>query len=691
MFGLPAARNWVLLAEFQDPTFLMNTAAFELGRNIFKLPYTCTYHHVQVYLNGIYNGLYGFTEHKQADPKEQGAPGRPKVDLNEGWFVELDRRYNEEPKFRTTKYDLPIMIKSPEFSANSDDERFNFVKKDWNELTDSMAAQTFPENGYRNLIDMETFIDFLMTQEITRNVDFQAPGSTFSYKDKGGKISMGPLWDFDWGYGIGFYSSSNSYAYFTMTGMSSGQRSLKHDFFNRFYEDPVFFVKYKERWNKKHGEILAVSEFLNTLGANIRNAAWEDAKRWNIPGGYRLNYSESDPDHAKQVERMVNWWKARAAFLHAELNKVDVLPASKDFGTAVYAETPPQTFTLVSYGEMTNLLATLQKDEESAFEIVQKLTQKPTGNGGYLATISVRPKEELSIGKYSDILVLSGSNQGKSFSINVPLNFEVTKNTPVLALYGHWPNVVYDGLEHPVAINIIGLGAVTVKYNGSTNAPIDAGTYAVSVSTTGNANYLALKDIPLGEFSIYKANGATVSAPVLATFTHNSITIDAVTASNGQEVEYAIATSSAADPLVFGVFDLLEFSNLTENTEYYIFARTKENANYHTGKASEHLLAQTASLQIQICHAGQEFVDGECNTSQTTRNIVTNSNISISLNGANLSILGLTKAETVRIFDLKGKVIMTKTVSPSESVSIVHLPKGMYLVNVNGKTLRMVK
>jgi len=59
--------------------------------------------------------------------------------------------------------------------------------------------------------------------------------------------------------------------------------------------------------------------------------------------------------------------------------------------------------------------------------------------------------------------------------------------------------------------------------------------------------------------------------------------------------------------------------------------------------------------------------------------------------GESFSIQGLTKAETVRIFDLKGKVLMNRTVMPNESVSISHLPKGMYLVNVNGKTFRMTK
>ena len=147
IFGLPAAENWVLLAEYQDPTFLLNATTFYLGRNVFELPFTCSYQQVHLYFNERYEGIYGFTEHRQADPLGVGAPGRPKIDAENGWFVELDSYWDESPKFKTTNYDLPIMIKSPEAendAENDDNPFYDFVKNDWNELCNLMAAPSFP-------------------------------------------------------------------------------------------------------------------------------------------------------------------------------------------------------------------------------------------------------------------------------------------------------------------------------------------------------------------------------------------------------------------------------------------------------------------------------------------------------------------------------------------------------------------
>jgi hypothetical protein len=130
LFGHVAQRNWVLLAEYLDPTFVTTAAVFELGKNVFELPFTQNYHHVQLYLNGEYAGVYVLTEHNQVNP------GRVDIDPVEGWFVEIDNYYDAEPMFRTKNYNLPIMIKSPEMdgAVNMDNPAYHFVRDDWDEL-----------------------------------------------------------------------------------------------------------------------------------------------------------------------------------------------------------------------------------------------------------------------------------------------------------------------------------------------------------------------------------------------------------------------------------------------------------------------------------------------------------------------------------------------------------------------------
>ena len=426
LFGKAARENWVLLADYLDPTFLMTAVTFELGESIFQLPFTCTYQNVNVYFNGRYEGLYTLTEHRQADPNGlPGAPGRVGIDQdNGGWFIEMDNYYDEDPKFMTENYMLPVMIKAPEYApdpTDSDNPFYDFIKNDLNELCDSLVSPGFPENGYRDLIDRNTFIDFLLVNELVRNNELQFPKSTFAFKpDKNGKISMGPLWDFDWA----FAYNGTGHNYFT--GFAG--RTMICDFFLRFFEDPVFSVKYKERWNAKYKEVVAMSDFIENLGEKIRPAADEDAARWVIPDGYLPGYN---PDHAQQVGEMKKWWNSRVSWLNAEISRVEVMPKSKDFGTITkddeYAEIT-QTFTVVSYGATNNVIAWLSKGSVSVFEFITKVIQvQGTGNGGFLTAISVKPQAGLKLGAYKDILILNGYNAGRSFTLEVPLSFTITK------------------------------------------------------------------------------------------------------------------------------------------------------------------------------------------------------------------------------------------------------------------------
>ena len=407
-FGLPRARNWVFLKSGSE---LPNSFGFELGKRL-GLEYTCSYNHVHLYLNGDYRGTYLFTEHRQADPAGIGAPGRPKVDLNEGWLVEIDRRHDEEPRFRTTHYNLPVMIKTPEASdVSMSNPLYNFVRNDWNQITNLMASDSFPENGYRALVDIDTFVKYFIVQTVVKNNDLFRPGaetgqeigSTFFYKDKGGLISAGPLWDLDWSFspwvfeGREFPPDTEPYQI--------------HPWFRRFHDDPVFHVRYKEIWNNNYQKnILTMSKFIDSLGAKIREGALEDLKRWR-------------PDNLGQfdwhVGHIKEYFSIRAAYLNTEYNKVDVIPVSGNFGSSSAAK----TFTLAAFGGITNLSASLEKGTASPFEIVTQLTQTPAGDGGYLAAVSVRPKASLSAGTHTDTLVLSGRNQGKVFTHRVLLRY----------------------------------------------------------------------------------------------------------------------------------------------------------------------------------------------------------------------------------------------------------------------------
>jgi len=307
LFGLPAEKSWVLLANYQDPTLIMNTVAFELGQR-FGLPFTNHYNHVELYLNNSYQGSYMLTEQVQVKKS------RVNVSETEGFLVEMDQYYDEDPKFRTNRLELPIMIKSPDLGDNPGLD-LSFVKEAINDLEAALFDESkgFPDNNYKELIDVDVMIHFMMINELMRNVEVKHPKSIYMYKDKGGKIGFGPLWDFDWAFGY----EDGHYQYFQLSQAGSLLMRPNYSwdgwvgsqFFSRFFDDPEFLAKYKARWNELYAtQITTMDTFIEEMGQKLEKSELQNASVWETV------------DYRSQIDQMKKFWNERIKQLNVLIN-----------------------------------------------------------------------------------------------------------------------------------------------------------------------------------------------------------------------------------------------------------------------------------------------------------------------------------------------------------------------------------
>jgi spore coat protein CotH len=304
MFGLGEAKNWVLLANYRDPTLIMNTVAFELGHKL-ELPYTNHANHVELFVNEEYRGSYVLTEQVQVNEY------RVNIDEKKDFFVELDSYFDEDIKFKSTLIRLPVNVKSPEVKNESEIE---FVKTAINNLVETMFGidSNFPNNNYKDLIDIKSVIDFLIVNEVTGNRDLYPPNSTYMYKVENQKIHMGPLWDFDFGFGKKDGSSNQDFFY--TSGMYFYNKSYTstpgESFFVQFFKDPEFCTEYKKRWNEVKNSIFDMDIFIQEIGVYLQKSSIENKKVWT-----------QNLDHAEQIKRMRTWVKERIASLDIQINK----------------------------------------------------------------------------------------------------------------------------------------------------------------------------------------------------------------------------------------------------------------------------------------------------------------------------------------------------------------------------------
>ena len=300
LFGLTANKNWVLLANYRDPTLISNTIAFKLGE-LFKFPWTNHVFHVEVVLNGKYQGSYVLTEHTRV--------GAGRVDINpDGSFlVEIDNNFDEEPGFRTPNLDLPVMISHPEGGADAYDPMFDFVREALNQMDEFLSDPNFPNNGWKDIVDVYSAVDYLIINEITANWEIDQPRSVWMYKEAGGKIKMGHLWDFDWGFGL---LEVPGVDYSHIHSETAAARFTGGKYWGRFHNDTAFAQSYKARWNEKYSDIRRIPAFIDTMHNRLKRSAELDNRRW--PG--RANFSD-------EIAKLKTWYSTRVTFINEVINE----------------------------------------------------------------------------------------------------------------------------------------------------------------------------------------------------------------------------------------------------------------------------------------------------------------------------------------------------------------------------------
>ena len=167
--GMPEDKKWLFLAEYSDKTMLRNTLAFELGY-MSNLDWTPAGEFAEVYLNGEYNGTYNITQKVEASSN--------RVVLGEtGYLLELDQLHkidSDDVYFESTATEKFIInIKEPELDHGS--EEFRYIKNLIAEFEETLFGANFQDEntGYKKYINLESFIDWYLVSEITKNVDSQ--------------------------------------------------------------------------------------------------------------------------------------------------------------------------------------------------------------------------------------------------------------------------------------------------------------------------------------------------------------------------------------------------------------------------------------------------------------------------------------------------------------------------------------
>lgn len=340
LLGMPKQEDWVLFAPYNDKSLMRDAMAYRFGRALGR--YAPRTKYCEVVLNGQYQGIYVLIEKIKRDKNRVDIN---KLDPNEitgdnltgGYIIKIDKESGSDndgwvsafkPEPRSGGQRINYLYEYPK-ASNIVNEQKQYIQQYMSNFETALSGSNFkdPVNGYAKYIDVNSFVDFFIMQEVTKNPDSYRI-STFMHKKKdadGGKLYMGPIWDFNLGFGNVDYCTQGNPEGFTIYF----NRICREDYWlipfwwDRLFEDDAFKQKVADRWtalrsnqfqtSKMHTYIDSVATVLNVESQQRNFQKWPVLGQYVWPNYYVGNTFQSE------VTWLKNWVTARMNWLDANM------------------------------------------------------------------------------------------------------------------------------------------------------------------------------------------------------------------------------------------------------------------------------------------------------------------------------------------------------------------------------------
>jgi len=306
-FDMPSDKKWIFLANFIDKTMARTRLAFELGY-ISNLDWTARSQFAEVFLNDEYIGTYQISEKVEEDDH--------RVNIgNSGYLLEVDQldKMKSDDIYFNTPRNIYFNVKSPDLIINSD--QFNYIKSYISEVETILYAQNYDGEKLRDLVDIDSFVDFYLINEISKNNDAAFWTSTYMTLVPGEKLKMGPIWDFDVAFG-----NININENWLSSGwhMKENSRWIK-----MLFRDKIFIKKVKERFNYYYNNKERILDLSNSLSKRLKKSRIENNKVWKTLGYYYFpqyvyDFSSFEEEH----EYLNNWINERYEWLKDSIDEL---------------------------------------------------------------------------------------------------------------------------------------------------------------------------------------------------------------------------------------------------------------------------------------------------------------------------------------------------------------------------------
>jgi len=340
LLGYPEEEDWILYAPYSDKSMMRNMLIYDLSRDIGR--YASRTKFVEVSINDDYNGTYVFMEKLKRDSNRIDISKLDETensgeDLTGGYILKLDKAdgfnelfYDDNNSFTSaylpnnanTGQQIHFLYDYPDMEDITPEQQ-TYISSYVSDFESALASDEFTSTdiGYAAYIDVSSFIDFFILNELSNNVDGYRL-STWLVKDRNEKLKMGPIWDFNLAFGNANYcggANSDVWTY-KFNERCPGDFWVIPFWWERLLEDPSFVMQLQLRWNNLRSGPLSDMAILGRiddyhsllLGSGTID---DNFSKWPVLGTYVWPNNFIGDSHDEEVSYMKDWTSERLTWL----------------------------------------------------------------------------------------------------------------------------------------------------------------------------------------------------------------------------------------------------------------------------------------------------------------------------------------------------------------------------------------
>ena len=281
MMGMPAESSWVLNGSYIDYSMIRNYMGYTLSGQLLHFTPRCRLCEVFTSdANGAlqYQGVYTVIEKIKVSEHRVALEKADASHAETSFLVQINSHLGSTaiPHLKPdghAAFPFSLEYPSPELlSQNS----LHYIRQQLLLFEKALYDAPFSGDwsGVNDYIDMDSFVDYYLINEFFQNLD-AGSRSTFLYQNMGGKISIGPVWDFD-----GSLSNQN----FTDADVTVDYHRMDSTFFYHFlFQNPEFTTRCYARYLELRRGVLSekiLLAFIDSCQTYLEGPAQRNCQRW---------------------------------------------------------------------------------------------------------------------------------------------------------------------------------------------------------------------------------------------------------------------------------------------------------------------------------------------------------------------------------------------------------------------------